>query len=467
MTYKYATFFKWMNVVSDYFLLNLSLFLSFWLISPYSFWDSSSENYRLNFLILNLIWFYCASLVRLYKNIMVREAVPTIKVTVSALVLYLLACLAMVAAFPIFSLTLRFAFIIYAFLLFTVANLIIKISFLAIRKSRRRFWVNLKKVVIVGAGPVGAELYKYISENPHLGYKVEGFFDDDVLQKKEEDPKWLGKVDECFDYVLKNNVTEVFSAFPLHAFDKAQLLMQEADKHMVRCRLVPDVKALFNKNVLLELYGHMPILTPRREPLDNKANEIIKRAFDILFSSLVILLLLSWLVPLIALVIKLDSQGPVFFKQLRSGKGNKPFYCLKFRSMLVNEECNSKQAVKGDKRITRVGAILRKTSMDELPQFFNVLMGEMSVVGPRPHMLQHTRDYSVLINNFMVRHFLTPGITGWAQVNGYRGETRETSAMCKRVEADLWYLEHWTLLLDLKIIFLTVWQIFNGSEKAY
>ncbi len=465
MTYKYATFFKWMNVIADYILLNLSFGLVFLVEIPGAFWEDASENYRLNFLLLNLIWFYFSSLVGLYENVMIREAVPTVKVTITALVLYLLAGMGITAAFPIFSLTL--SFVLSSFLLFTTLSMFIKISFLAIRKSRRRFWIEYKKVVIVGAGPVGVELYKYINDNPQTGYKVEGLFDDAPPQKQGENQRVLGKVDDCFNYVLENGVTEVFSALPLHAYDKTKLLMEQADKHMIRCRLVPDVKAFFDSSVLLELYGHMPILTPRREPLDNKANEIIKRSFDIIFSSLVIVLILSWLVPLIALAIKLDSKGPVLFRQLRSGRENKPFYCLKFRSMQVNRECDSKQAVKGDKRITRVGAFLRKTSLDELPQFINVLMGDMSVVGPRPHMLEHTRDYSVLINNFMVRHFLTPGITGWAQVNGFRGETIETSAMCNRVEADLWYLENWTLLLDMKIIFLTIWQGLRGSENAY
>jgi exopolysaccharide biosynthesis polyprenyl glycosylphosphotransferase len=243
--------------------------------------------------------------------------------------------------------------------------------------------------------------------------------------------------------------------------------MQEADKHMIRLRLVPDVKRAFDKNILLELYGHMPILTPRQEPLENKANEFVKRAFDIVFSSFVLVFLLSWLLPLLALIIKLDSKGPVFFKQLRSGRNNKPFYCLKFRSMYVNTDSDSKQASRGDSRITRIGAVLRKTNLDELPQFINVLFGDMSVVGPRPHMLKHTEDYSLLIDNYMVRHFLTPGITGWAQVNGYRGETKETSLMNERVKADIWYLENWSFFLDLKIVFLTVWQAIRGNENAY
>jgi lipopolysaccharide/colanic/teichoic acid biosynthesis glycosyltransferase len=176
---------------------------------------------------------------------------------------------------------------------------------------------------------------------------------------------------------------------------------------------------------------------------------------------------LSWFLPLVALLIRLDSKGPVFFRQLRSGKDNKPFYCLKFRTMYVNGDSDRVPTTRGDKRITRVGAFLRTTSIDELPQFLNVLLGEMSVVGPRPHMVKQTDAYSVIIDNYMVRHFLTPGITGWAQVNGYRGETKETADMSNRVNADIWYMENWSFLLDLKIVFLTVWQSVRGHENAF
>lgn len=198
----------------------------------------------------------------------------------------------------------------------------------------------------------------------------------------------------------------------------------------------------------------------------SRTDEAVKRNFDILFSFLVLVLLLSWLIPLIAILIKLDSRGPVFFKQLRTGKHGKPFYCLKFRSMAPNTDSDHRQATHNDNRVTRVGAFLRKTSLDELPQFINVLLGEMSVVGPRPHMLKHTEDYSQVIDNFMDRHIVMPGITGWAQVSGHRGETTETAAMANRVKADIWYMENWTLLLDLQIVLLTV-NCFKGHEKAY
>jgi putative colanic acid biosynthesis UDP-glucose lipid carrier transferase len=192
-----------------------------------------------------------------------------------------------------------------------------------------------------------------------------------------------------------------------------------------------------------------------------------KRIFDVCFALFVTVILLSWVIPLITLLIKLDSKGPVFFKQLRTGKNKMPFYCLKFRSMRLNSDSDHKQATKGDARITRLGAFMRKTNIDELPQFINVLRGEMSVVGPRPHMLKHTEDYAQVISQYMTRHLVLPGITGLAQVKGYRGETKEHIAMENRVKADIEYIRNWTLALDLKIIFLTVFQMAKGNENAF
>ncbi|MBC6606476.1 sugar transferase [Hymenobacter sp. BT188] len=192
-----------------------------------------------------------------------------------------------------------------------------------------------------------------------------------------------------------------------------------------------------------------------------------KRIFDFLFALVVTAFVLSWIIPLLALLIKLESRGPVFFKQLRTGKNGKPFYCLKLRSMRLSNDADSRQASRGDSRITRIGAFIRKTSIDELPQFINVLRGDMSVVGPRPHMLLHTDNYAQVIEHFMVRHTVTPGITGWAQVKGYRGETKEVQAMANRVEADLWYIQNWSLFLDIQIVSLTIYQALIGSENAF
>jgi exopolysaccharide biosynthesis polyprenyl glycosylphosphotransferase len=198
-----------------------------------------------------------------------------------------------------------------------------------------------------------------------------------------------------------------------------------------------------------------------------EANRLLKRAFDIAFSMAVMVLVFSWLYPIIALLIKLDSKGPVLFKQYRHGLNNKQFYCYKFRTMVVNQEADSKQATKNDSRITKVGAFLRKTSLDEIPQFFNVILGDMSVVGPRPHPIPLNMRFAHSIEGFMNRHSMKPGVTGLAQIRGYRGETAKFHDMKGRFMLDRFYIANWSLWLDIKIVFGTVWSLVKGDENAY
>jgi len=240
-----------------------------------------------------------------------------------------------------------------------------------------------------------------------------------------------------------------------------------ADDNFIYFRIVTDFSAIGPKRVNVDFIGHIPVLSLRKEPLRGLFNRILKRAFDIAFSMGMILLVFPWLLPLVALLIRMDSRGPIFFRQLRSGKHNRQFWVYKFRTMHPNDEADLLQASKQDNRVTRIGKFLRCTSMDELPQFFNVLLGNMSVVGPRPHMLKHTDEYAQSIDKFLVRHFITPGITGHAQVNGFRGGTKDPELMKKRIEYDTWYLENWSMMLDLKIIMQTVWNIFQKEESAY
>jgi undecaprenyl-phosphate galactose phosphotransferase/putative colanic acid biosynthesis UDP-glucose lipid carrier transferase len=206
----------------------------------------------------------------------------------------------------------------------------------------------------------------------------------------------------------------------------------------------------------------------RKEPLQSLTNRVLKRMFDVIFSLMVVIILFSWIFPIIAIIIKLTSKGPVFFVQKRTGKDGEAFNCFKFRSMTVNSDSDDKQATKNDARVTKFGAIMRKTSIDELPQIINVLLNNMSLVGPRPHMLKHTEEYRVLVDKFMVRHFAKPGVTGWAQVNGFRGETKAVSDMANRAAADIWYIENWSFLLDVKIVFTTAWSMFfKQDENAF
>jgi len=207
-------------------------------------------------------------------------------------------------------------------------------------------------------------------------------------------------------------------------------------------------------------------VTIAQEPLEFTTNKLLKRGFDVAFSLFVIVFIFSWLFPIIGLAVVLSSPGPVFFKQRRTGLDNRAFSCYKFRTMRVNNESDTKQATANDSRITPVGAFLRKTSLDELPQFFNVLKGEMSVVGPRPHMLAHTRMYSKIIKPFMVRHWVKPGITGLAQAKGFRGETEEVRQMYHRVKMDVFYIQNWTFWMDVQLVFETIWGMVTSRNKG-
>ena len=267
----------------------------------------------------------------------------------------------------------------------------------------------------------------------------------------------------CLDY----GISEIYSTIAPEQNESIYKLIKSADDNCIRFRFVPDLGVFMNQKIHIDFVKEIPVLNLRREPLEDVGNRIKKRFFDVMVSSFVMIFILSWLVPLIALLIKLESKGPVFFIQARTGKDMKPFLCFKFRSMYINKHANELQAKRNDERITRIGKILRKTSLDEFPQFFNVFQGQMSIVGPRPHMLKHTEQYSHLVGQYMVRQFLKPGITGWAQVNGLRGETKTLGQMKKRVEFDLWYMENWNIYLDLRIVFMTVYNMLKGEKNVY
>ncbi|MBP5716549.1 MAG: exopolysaccharide biosynthesis polyprenyl glycosylphosphotransferase [Bacteroidales bacterium] len=222
------------------------------------------------------------------------------------------------------------------------------------------------------------------------------------------------------------------------------------------------------RTMQMEILGSVPVLTIREDQLSGSlTNRIIKRTFDIVVSLLFIVTCFWWIYLIVALLTKIFQPGPVFFRQKRSGLEGREFVCLKFRSMKVNKASDDRQATPDDERKTKFGSFLRKSSIDELPQFINVLKGDMSIVGPRPHMVKQTMAYSELIDKYMVRHWIRPGITGWAQVTGSRGETRQLWQMEERIKKDIWYIENWSLLLDLQIIMLTIWNVFRGDKNAY
>ena len=248
--------------------------------------------------------------------------------------------------------------------------------------------------------------------------------------------------------------------------DEEAEIVDICERRFIDLEVLPRGTALLPRGYKMQHHGSTPLLTQVEEPLSRLSNKALKRALDLAVSGAVVLLVLPWLVPLVGLLIKLDSPGPVFFRQRRSGYLNQPFSMLKFRTMTVNDASDTAQATRGDARVTRVGRWLRRTSLDEFPQFWNAFVGEMSVVGPRPHMLRHTEEYARLIEVYLVRHKVKPGITGWAQVNGLRGPTETVDLMRRRVQADVWYLQNWSIWLDLRVIAQTVYNAVRGEENA-
>ena len=332
------------------------------------------------------------------------------------------------------------------------------IVFYFIYKSQQYRYSNghtFHRVAILGMEDSSQLLGKLINSNPSLGLRLVGYIMD---MKNLSDYAPLGSLKDLSKVSDKYKINMLFVTNPKYFTKKnTKELLSICNETGIRLRyILMDGYWSISDNRKMQSASSFEIFNPQKIPLDDLTMRFSKRIFDIIFSTAVILFIFSWLFPVIGLLIKLNSKGPVFFVQKRTGINNKTFNCLKFRTMTVNTESDSKQAQKNDSRITSIGNFLRKTNIDEMPQFINVFLGNMSVVGPRPHMLNHTDQYSRLIQHYKVRHFVKPGITGWAQVNGYRGITDELWKMEKRVEYDMDYLENWTFFWDIKIIFMTL-----------
>jgi putative colanic acid biosynthesis UDP-glucose lipid carrier transferase len=347
-------------------------------------------------------------------------------------------------------------FVSTSILLISLAKFFI---YFALRKFRVVFGGNFRRVIIVGNGKSVVQLEDFFNDNPDYGYKLEHTFN--LNYNKEEE------LEDCFQFVMQNKIDEIYCSLADLSDNVVNKFVDFTDNNLKILKFLPDNKEVLARNFVFDYYDYIPIISLRNIPLDETANKVIKRLFDIVFSLFIILGVLSWLIPILAVLIKLESKGNVFFKQKRNGLNYKEFYCYKFRSMEINEVADLHQVSKNDPRITKVGRFIRKTSIDELPQFFNVLLGDMSVVGPRPHMVSHTEMYARRIDKFMVRHFRKPGITGLAQTNGFRGEVETDKDIIYRVKFDIFYLENWSILLDIKIIFLTIYNAIKGEDKAY
>jgi Undecaprenyl-phosphate glucose phosphotransferase len=454
---------KVIHIISDLLILNVA-FLAAYYLKFGTFTFEEDNPYFMLAAISSLVW----TLLNFKWDLSVSERGKQfyrILITIIKMVTtHTLLMLAIIVAFKMYDISRIHLFLNYSF--FFTLIILWKMVFYNLLRYARILGFNFRKVVIVGEGPITYSLHKYFNMHLSNGFKFMGYFADNADNL--DYPAFLkGKINEVKAFCLKEEVDEIYCAIPFSNTELIADLIKFSDNNMIRFRLVPDFRSFVHKKIEIDFFDDIPVMSIRKEPLGELFNRFTKRSFDIGFSLFVIIMIFPILFPIIALLIKITSKGPVFFKQLRSGRDNQDFVCYKFRSMSVNEDSDKLQATKGDARITWIGNILRKSSMDELPQFFNVLFGQMSVVGPRPHMLKHTEEYSKIVDQFMVRHFVKPGITGLAQVKGLRGDTNHPDKMEKRVQYDLYYLENWNFIFDIKIIILTVVNMVRGQENAY
>ncbi|MXV17400.1 undecaprenyl-phosphate glucose phosphotransferase [Hufsiella ginkgonis] len=460
MQTRYQYLLRIVLAVSDIFLLNLAFITARFLIDQ----PVEGVRYMQYIVACNLLWIFCANLFGMYRSDTIERVERIYKSTWRSLFLHVILFIFYLIFFKDSIYSKHFLMYFYTglftlFLFSRFAGTVLETVLI------RHFKIR-KSVAILGHNNTSQRLAAYFKNNKN-NFLFEGFLNDKESLHIDENGDIRPAACEQIRIAATNGVKEVYVSLTPQRIAEAEHLIMEAEKQCVRLKFVPDLTGTLPTPFTVNYMGEFPVLNMRHEPLNDMENRFKKRFADIVISLGVIIFVFSWLFPILAILIKCESRGPVFFKQLRSGRDNEPFWCLKFRSMRVNKDSDHKQAVKNDKRITTIGRFIRKTSIDELPQFLNVLAGHMSVVGPRPHMLSHTKEYSGMINQFMVRHFLKPGITGWAQVNGLRGETKEASMMESRVEHDIWYLENWSSMLDVKIIFLTIINVVKGEDNAY
>ncbi len=446
-----SVFIRLLFYLGDLLLLNIAIVFSFAMGNEAA--ELSDKVYL--FIFSNLAWLYLTLVSSPYNLDKAWTLSKAIKTQLAFLFIHLL-----VVASLIFFLKKHYSAyqIGFVYLIFIPLFFMWKVGTYYLRKVFTAELKN-KNYVLIGRNAVSADIRKYYLSNPDLGYRFIGYLDLDKSGK--------ALVQHIKEFGKTNEIHEVFCCSAELTNEALKPLIDFGLDSLIKVRVVVNTEATYQQTIQLDRYDQELKQNISVVALDESGNRIVKRLFDIVFSTAFILLVMSWLLPIIAIVIKLDSKGSVFFVQSRSGRFNKPFNCFKFRTMKVNVEANTKQATKDDPRITKLGAFLRRTSIDELPQFFNVFIGTMSLIGPRPHMLRHTEEYSKLIGNFMARHYVKPGITGLAQCLGYRGEIKDVVDMENRVRMDRYYIENWSFWLDIKIIFLTVVSLIRGSDKAY
>ena len=445
---------KYIRPISILFDLSVITILSFYFF----------RDLRLNVLYYlvyqTITWVSIAVIVRFYEVFRFTTPVEILTKLMKQFSVFLLV---VIAFFPFAKTSIFSGSTVALFMSVTFIIVVAFKTFLFIYLKRYRIVTgsNYRNAIIIGYTSEAIRLKEVFETRKDYGYRFAGYFSD-----KKQNPNIIGKIDDIKRFTIENKIDEIYCSLNEISNEKLKELVEFTDDNKIAIKFIPDTKEIFSKNLKVDYYELFPVLSLQKTQLHNPFIKGVKRVFDIVFSLIVIIFLLSWLIPILAILIKLESKGPVFFKQGRPGMDEKEFFCYKFRSMQVNG-FTEKEASKNDPRVTKMGKLMRKTSMDELPQFFNVLLGEMSVVGPRPHLWSQNKAYASKIKKYMVRHYVKPGITGLAQVKGFRGEIETEEDMVNRIKLDVFYIENWSLIMDIKIIFQTVFNIFKGEDKAY
>lgn len=460
--------FYFVHLVTDLVLLCIAFTLSAFLTG------SIRNNYYLDFSLLGYlltVWYFSSRSYTLYSVHTQVTQIRELFHTLNCIAIQLVAAVIFIFMIKDETYSRKFVFI-YGIALVAL----LPISKVFIKKVFVYFYgkgVWRKRAIVIGDGVTGRRFFRYVQQNKLFGYDMVKYINGKMIIRAN------GSAIEKINSIAIGNgqigqIDEVFVAEADSGAYDIDTITDILTGYAARLRVVPKFNDQLAKGQpkRVTMLGGFPLISVRREPLEDIYNRTLKRFFDIIFSFLILLLVCTWLFPLLAILIKLGSKGPVFFKQERWGRRNKPFSCYKFRSMYT-ERCDIDgggkfvQARKGDARITPIGRFLRKSNLDEFPQFFNVLLGHMSIVGPRPHASLMNIESVETVNRYLVRHLAKPGITGWAQVNGLRGESSENALLEARVAYDVWYIEHWTFWLDLRIIFLTAFKMIVGDKQAY
>lgn len=450
-------------ILLDVLLLNISYF-----IPRAIFGGRIAENYFSAYLsfwmFANTFWLLLSFISGAYVEKIIIHFESFTKRTLQVYILWVIACFFYL--FFIREIQVSRFFILSFIISFAIGLFLNRFLYVGIKNYFKNRDYLFNRVIILGYNETALKLASYFEEEA-INTNLLGFVEDEANVTELSHYPILSDLKSVMQVAKDLDVQEIFSTITPEQNEYIYTLMSQAEHECIRFKVVPNLSFFFSKPVIVDYIRDLPILSLRSEPLDDVGNRFKKRILDVTVSLLVVIFILSWLIPILGLLIILESRGPIFFSQKRTGKNNQTFNCLKFRSMKPNKDSDSKQATKNDMRVTRIGKFIRKTSLDEFPQFINVLKGEMSLVGPRPHMVKHTSDYSKMVDQYMIRHFLKPGITGWAQINGFRGEITDPKQIKMRVANDLWYLENWNVWLDIRILFLTVYSVFRGDKNAY